>query len=911
MSTTQTTARFIWVNDGAPRRNQFVRFEREVDLAEAPTTFSLRLFADTRYRLRVNDAFVATGPGRFVTQHPEYDTHELAPWLKPGRNRIAVEVNFFGASSYQSMPDGQPGFIAWGGHGGIDLSTPGDWRAFRLTAWRSEAPLFSFAQNPCEICDTRLLDSAAPVELRVFADNDTPWGELPPYSGRPIPFTEQRPKRIELAGALATIEQRYGFMSHDPDAETRIAIQGPKPWTAFATWIHSPRKQMVQISTFWGEFVFNGQPVHLDINTPRGNHGFLNLDMREGWNLLVGQVEILTEYWAFLLGIPAHSGLTLHGTRDAATAEPFAVAPNGIRDGFQLPTPDDAWGPAGWLLNPGDVDSLTPARVMGWDVPAAEAVRGLPMGRWAEVSTIHAAEATWCVSFAGEFLGHVELDVEAPAGTILDVACDDWQAGHGGVALYRSNPFTDAADRFILRGGRQRIQLFHPRGGKLLQVTARSPAGPAALYLHDIVVHSRQSLGRDETRFASDMPVLDWVWPVALRTLIVSTDEAYSDCPWRERGSYIGDGYVNLHLNQLLDSDPRTARRTLRIFAQAQLPDGQLACCAPAWLRRPHEDFTLIWILTLRDYWLHTGDLDLVADVWPALQRIWRSPTWVRHPSGLWNADKLRVFIDWGVLNSERSGSANAAINLFRLEAARATATLASALAREREVIEFQREAEQVDRAIRNVLWIPAEGRLAASEGATTPALHANVLALAFRLGDEALRSRILNYLEPRLRDNFTQGLRNGQGGGHLELYFLHYALPALAEHGRPDLAEALIEQHYGFLQRLGDDTLPECFARVERGVGSRCHSWAGAAAIYAARYVLGIRPAASDQPRRLRWAPVVHGITRASGRIAHPDGWIEVAWEKVGGEFRLSFTAPDGVEIELDERQPVLRSDS
>ncbi len=96
-------------------RNQFVRFERWFHLQEIRGKFPLSLFADTRYRLRVNGAFVAAGPGRFVTQFPEFDTHELSPFLRPGANRISVEVNFFGASSYQSMPDGKPGFIAWGG----------------------------------------------------------------------------------------------------------------------------------------------------------------------------------------------------------------------------------------------------------------------------------------------------------------------------------------------------------------------------------------------------------------------------------------------------------------------------------------------------------------------------------------------------------------------------------------------------------------------------------------------------------------------------------------------------------------------------------------------------------------------------------------------------------------------------
>ena len=85
-----SAARFVWLGDTARRRNQFAGFERTFSLPAVPAQFPLHLFADTRYRLRVNGEFVGAGPGRFVTQFPEYDTHELAPLLRAGDNRISV-----------------------------------------------------------------------------------------------------------------------------------------------------------------------------------------------------------------------------------------------------------------------------------------------------------------------------------------------------------------------------------------------------------------------------------------------------------------------------------------------------------------------------------------------------------------------------------------------------------------------------------------------------------------------------------------------------------------------------------------------------------------------------------------------------------------------------------------------------
>jgi alpha-L-rhamnosidase len=429
-------------------------------------------------------------------------------------------------------------------------------------------------------------------------------------------------------------------------------------------------------------------------------------------------------------------------------------------------------------------------------------------------------------------------------------------------------------------------------------VTLRSAGGTTALSLHNVFIRSRQALGQDLTHFHCDNPVLNWVWPVALRTLLVSTDESYSDCPWRERGSYIGDAYVNITLNQILSGDHRTARRALRIFAQAQLPDGQLACCAPSWLRLPHEDFSLIWLLALHDFWSSTAETSVVDELWPVVQKIWKSSRWESHSSGLWDATKNRVFIDWGTIRTEREGLGNAALNVFRAGAAKACAALALALGRAAEAEEFLAEAETVESLLFQHLWNDAEGRFNPSLEGNTPALHANTLALAFGLGEKKAQMRILAYLEPRVRKNFAKGIQDGYGNGHLELYFLNYALPAFAAHGRPDLSELLINDHYGFLQKIGDDTFPETFCRVQQAVGSRCHSWSGAGAIYAARYVLGIRQLVAGEPDKLVFDPVTDGIKQASGRIAHPRGWIECRWEAINGRLRSEITVPPGVEV-------------
>jgi alpha-L-rhamnosidase len=891
-------ASFCWVADLPEGRNQFVSFERRF-LLQQPIALALHLFADTRYRLFVNGHFVSYGPARFVTAHPEFDTLQLQNWLRAGENIVRVEVNYFGCSSFQSLPDGRPGFIAAGrsADGAVCLATPGDWRACIHRAWDAQAPLFSFAQNPAEIRDTRILRAelatAASLPLRPLPPEARPWGRPRPRSVPLSTYTIERPTRINVTGPLAP-GLRFGAQISRPPGP--VESQPTERFVQFVTWIHSPRAQSVALDCFWGDYLLNGVRVATRIDHKLGNHCAGVLDLRAGWNLLSGSFETLLQKWALLLGFPACSGLSLHARPVATESAIFALSPLLAHRAPPLAELPSGEPPEGWSLRANEAfSSVTPARLVAWDHPAEDALRGLPFARLPEVSAHISEAALWSFDFGTEYHGHPVLVVEAPAGSVLDIAYDDWLRADGCANIYNSNPFTDAADRFVLAGGREEIEVFHPRGGIHLQVTLRAPAGhpPATLELHDVHVRCRSTIRRVEGSFVSGDPLLDWTWRTAAETLRISIDDAYADCPWRERGSYIGDTLVNLHLHRLITTDLSVARRTLELFALDQLPNGQLPCCAPSWLGRPHEDFTLIWVRAVRDYWALTGDLEFTRRQLPVIDRVLASSAWRVGPGGLWNADGLRQFIDWGVLREEREGEANAVLNLLRLDALRCTAELAQAVGDTRARAAREAEAALVAAAIEKTLWDPTEGRFRPSATGHSAALHANILALRLDVGPA---SRVLAYLEPRLLGNLEHGLSKGEFSGYFELFYLHFLLPALANHGRLELAIRLLREHYGHLQVLKVPTLPECFSGAALGRGSCCHSWSGTGATFATEWILGFRQITPGDPDHWLLAPALGDLDRLSATIPHPRGTIHLDLRREGLEIVTSIRAPEGV---------------
>ncbi|HEV7499489.1 MAG TPA: family 78 glycoside hydrolase catalytic domain [Vicinamibacteria bacterium] len=130
------TARWISV-PGAPAFDYGVyHFRRTFDLVEKPQTFLVHVTADNRYQLFANGARVSWGPARGDLHHWRYETVDLAPHLKAGRNVLAAVVWNFGVHAPQAQVTYQTGFLLQvAGEPEKALSTDRNWKAIRDEAY--------------------------------------------------------------------------------------------------------------------------------------------------------------------------------------------------------------------------------------------------------------------------------------------------------------------------------------------------------------------------------------------------------------------------------------------------------------------------------------------------------------------------------------------------------------------------------------------------------------------------------------------------------------------------------------------------------------------------------------------------------------------------------------------------------
>lgn len=909
-------AKWIWCDAVGLGRNVFVLFRNSFSIKGEVRQAQLHLFADARYRLKINGALVTYGPARFVTQFPEYDTVDIQPYLQSGKNVITVEVNSFGMDTFETMPDSTGAFIAWGQieHEGapVSLVTPGQWKIRRIDAWDALSPRFSFGLSAAEILDLRRTDPAwfmpefddtgwdAPV-LR----NEDSHGQLQPRSVPLLSDKEIFPIRLDKLAALARDEmilscrifQKWEGLHQPPGGKTSRFCYG--------VWIYSKIDQEVVIGLFWGPHYLNGSELLCENDPLCGNRQNARARFKAGWNLLYGEPEILAESWGILIGLPIAAGLE-------ARAEPSLDCREALRHtGPLLPeqlasirsrapvTMEELNAfPVVWRCVARETLCPFPARESAWD-RISKVLQPEPNKTWS-VDFSAASAYTAVYDFGAEYLGHAFLELEAPAGTIVDIACDERKRADGLLGLYMTNPFVETVDRFITREGLQRIEGFHVRGGRYLQVTLRrAQGGSGKAVVRCVGVRSALMPLELTGEFACSDPVLNWAWQVGRKTFEVCVTDLYIPDCWRERGMAIADNWVQFLIHHTLCTDRSMPAHCLRLFARGLHENGRLNSYMPS-LPMLGSDFTLLWIVWMRDYWATSGDVDLIRELWTVVERIWSGSGWHVSVSELWDAE--RVFVDWGAINESRSGQENAALNAFRIRALECSAELASAIGKKHQADQFRADVVRLKKIYQNRLWLSGAGRFSPATQNGKPievmSLHPNVLALVFDLGTPEQTARILDFLCAELPHNLKRGFAStAERSGQLELYFLHYALEALYKHGRVALAEQLIRDHWGYMMQQGAWTTWEMLFKTST---TRCHVWSSHPTACLMHRALGVSLPEPGNNDVVCIAPQTDAVTWAQGRFPHPKGDIAVAWEICGSRLYMDVQAPREATIRI-----------
>ena len=206
----QWTASWI-THPKAPLRDPLVlHFRRTFDLSSVPSSYVVRVSADSRFVLFVNGRRVGDGPARGDLTHWRYELFDLAPFLQAGSNLVTATVWNFGIYAPIAQISDRTAFLLESeATGAASISTPEGWLVEEEVGQRpldrSTVTLQDyFASGPGEEIDAARYDwnwnspvtataswvpAASPMRDSIFggvnhahsADTtgDNPWGLIP------------------------------------------------------------------------------------------------------------------------------------------------------------------------------------------------------------------------------------------------------------------------------------------------------------------------------------------------------------------------------------------------------------------------------------------------------------------------------------------------------------------------------------------------------------------------------------------------------------------------------------------------------------------------------------------------------------------------------------------------------------
>ena len=237
-------ARWISVPEEPANAFGVYHFRKNIELTTKPTSFIVHVSADNRYKLYVNGQEVSVGPARGDIYNWNFETVDIAPFLKSGKNILAAVVwNYAERKPVAQISFNQTGFILQGNtEKEYIVNTDNSWLCYTNTAYSPlnvRVPGY-YVAGPGEKTDASLY----PWGWETADFNDSAWKKAQPgidgamkgardYPGRllvpsPIPPMENKTERFSAVRIEEGIKAPAGFPSQAKDlvipANTKVRL---------------------------------------------------------------------------------------------------------------------------------------------------------------------------------------------------------------------------------------------------------------------------------------------------------------------------------------------------------------------------------------------------------------------------------------------------------------------------------------------------------------------------------------------------------------------------------------------------------------------------------------------------------------------------------------------------------------
>lgn len=178
----QSIGKFIWCRGEAKPLNFHLFARRTFEMDGAPDSARLRITASDRYVVFVNGTYLGRGPARSDPRRKSYDAYDVAAYLRPGRNTLAVRAYRYGtvhppAKIGNTWTVGERAGL-WaelkiraGSGESWTIGTDGSWRVRPADGWDRKVDVISNYPMGCTVYDA----NKDPINWMTVDFDDTSW----------------------------------------------------------------------------------------------------------------------------------------------------------------------------------------------------------------------------------------------------------------------------------------------------------------------------------------------------------------------------------------------------------------------------------------------------------------------------------------------------------------------------------------------------------------------------------------------------------------------------------------------------------------------------------------------------------------------------------------------------------------
>ncbi|HYF48892.1 MAG TPA: family 78 glycoside hydrolase catalytic domain [Planctomycetota bacterium] len=443
--------------------------------------------------------------------------------------------------------------------------------------------------------------------------------------------------------------------------------------------------------------------------------------------------------------------------------------------------------------------------------------------------------------------------------------------------------------RMTCRKGENVHDFYHIYGFRYLTLTVRDTAAP--LTIEVALNWVGYPLKRNGGFYSSD-DTLNKIWETCAWTQQCCSLDAYVDTPWREQAQWWGDARVQGWNTFHLDGDARLFRRGIHCIAGQTTPEGLTYGHAPT---MAHScilpDFTLIWMLTIWDYYWQTGSIEpLVTHEKTIAGALEYFRTHTDAKTGMVGYDpRYWLFLDWTDIFKDGYPTV---LNAWLLMALESLAKMFVVAGNRKKAAELSAWAKRVRRALERLInkdGLMRDGYKWDRSPVQSTCVHSQALAIMSKI------------IEPKMIDGhgehpaFQQVLipfirEHQKPKVYPSAYWITYVFSVLSEYGYAKDVLRFIRNHWEPM--IAHGTTFENF-NPEPGNWSHSHAWSAHPLFHLMQTIGGIHQTAPAW-REVKFAPVFQG-ERGGAVVPTPTGPIVSVWERTRGGVDVSLELPKG----------------